>query len=32
MRRRGPAQRLYIKSDYYHEQVRQVVQAFRLDW
>jgi uncharacterized protein len=30
MQRRGPAQRLYIKSDYYHEQVRQVVQAFRL--
>ena len=30
MRRRGPAQRLYIESDYYHEQVRQVVQAFRL--
>ena len=30
VRRRGPAQRLYIKSDYYHEQVRQVVQAFHL--
>jgi uncharacterized protein len=30
MRRRGPAQRFYIESDYYHEQVRQVVQAFRL--
>jgi uncharacterized protein with PIN domain len=30
MHRRGPAQRLYIESDYYHEQVRQVVQAFPL--
>jgi uncharacterized protein with PIN domain len=30
MRRRGPVQRLYIESDYYHEQVRQVVQAFHL--
>ena len=30
LRRQGPAQRLYIESDYYHEQVRQVVQAFRL--
>jgi uncharacterized protein len=29
--RRGPTQRLYIESDYYHEQVRQVVQAFRLE-
>jgi uncharacterized protein len=28
--RRGPTQRFYIESDYYHEQVRQVVQAFRL--
>jgi uncharacterized protein len=30
MRRRGPARRLYIESDYYHEQVRQVVQVFNL--
>jgi uncharacterized protein len=30
MRRQGPAQRFYIESDYYHEQVRQVVQRFRL--
>jgi uncharacterized protein with PIN domain len=30
MRRRGPTRRLYIESDYYHEQVRQVVQAFHL--
>ena len=30
MRRRGSAQRFYVESDYYHEQVRQVVQAFRL--
>jgi uncharacterized protein with PIN domain len=30
MHRQGPAQRLYIESDYYHEQVRQVVQAFHL--
>ena len=30
MHRRGPARRLYIESDYYHEQVRQVVEAFRL--
>ena len=30
MQRRGAAQRLYIESDYYHEQVRQVVQAFKL--
>src|SRR5215475_1941099 len=30
MRRRGPAQRFYVESDYYHEQVRQVVQRFRL--
>jgi len=30
MRRRGPARRLYIESDYYHEQVRQVTQAFHL--
>jgi uncharacterized protein with PIN domain len=30
MRRRGPAQRLYVESDYYHEQVRQVVHAFPL--
>jgi uncharacterized protein with PIN domain len=29
--RRGPARRLFIKSDYYHEQVRQVLQACRLD-
>jgi uncharacterized protein with PIN domain len=29
--RRGPARRLYIESDYYHEQVRQVVQAFKLE-
>jgi uncharacterized protein len=28
--RRGTAQRLYIESDYYHEQVRQVVGVFRL--
>lgn len=30
MLRRGSARRLYIESDYYHEQVRQVVQAFKL--
>jgi uncharacterized protein len=30
MRRRGSARRFYIESDYYHEQVRQVVQAFHL--
>jgi uncharacterized protein with PIN domain len=30
MRCRGPARRLFIESDYYHEQVRQVVQAFNL--
>jgi uncharacterized protein with PIN domain len=30
MRRRGPARLLYIESDYYHEQVRQVVEAFNL--
>jgi uncharacterized protein len=30
MRRRELAQCFYIVSDYYHEQVRQVVQAFRL--
>jgi uncharacterized protein len=30
MRRRGPLRRLYIESDYYPEQVRQVVQAFDL--
>jgi uncharacterized protein len=30
MHRRGPAQRLYVESDYYHEQVRQVVHAFPL--
>lgn len=30
MHRRGSAQRLYIESDYYHQQVRQVVQAFNL--
>ena len=30
MRRRGPAQRLYVESDYYHEQVRQVVHTFHL--
>jgi uncharacterized protein len=29
--RRGPARRLFIESDYYHEQVRQVVQAFALE-
>lgn len=28
--RRRPARRLFIESDYYHEQVRQVVQAFTL--
>jgi uncharacterized protein with PIN domain len=28
--RRGPVQGLYIESDYYHEQARQVVQAFHL--
>jgi len=28
--RRGPLQGLYIESDYYHEQARQVVQAFHL--
>jgi uncharacterized protein len=27
---RGSGQRLYIESDYYHQQVRQVVQAFNL--
>jgi uncharacterized protein len=30
MRRRGQARRVFIESDYYHEQVRQVVQAFHL--
>jgi uncharacterized protein with PIN domain len=30
MRRRGPARRLYIESDYYQEQVRQVLQVFDL--
>jgi hypothetical protein len=30
IRRRRPVQRLYIDSDYYHEQVRQVVQTFHL--
>ena len=30
MGRRGSAQRFYVESDYYHEQVRQVVQAFHL--
>jgi uncharacterized protein with PIN domain len=30
MLRRGSARRLYIESDYYHEQVRQVVRAFKL--
>ena len=30
LRRRGPAQRLYIESAHYHEQVCQVIQAFRL--
>ena len=30
MQRRGSARRLYIESDYYHEQVRQVVWAFKL--
>ncbi|HSF29660.1 MAG TPA: Mut7-C RNAse domain-containing protein [Candidatus Tectomicrobia bacterium] len=30
MRRRGPLQCLYVESDYYPEQVRQVVQAFDL--
>jgi uncharacterized protein with PIN domain len=30
MCRRGTVPRFYIESDYYHEQVRQVVQAFRL--
>jgi uncharacterized protein len=30
MRRRGTARRLYIESNYYHEQVRQVVRAFDL--
>jgi uncharacterized protein len=30
MNRRGPTQRFYIESDYYHEQIRQVVQAFHL--
>jgi uncharacterized protein len=29
--RRGPARRLFIESDYYYEQVRQVVQAFTLE-
>jgi uncharacterized protein with PIN domain len=28
--RRGSIQHLYIESDYYHQQVRQVVQAFNL--
>jgi uncharacterized protein with PIN domain len=28
--RRSPVQLLYVESDYYHEQVRQVVQAFHL--
>ena len=27
---RGPVRRLYIESDYYHQQVRQVLQAFNL--
>jgi uncharacterized protein with PIN domain len=30
MDRRVSARRLYIESDYYHQQVRQVVQAFNL--
>jgi uncharacterized protein len=30
IRRRGPGRRLLIESDYYHEQVRQVVQVFGL--
>jgi uncharacterized protein len=30
MRRRKPVRCLYIESDYYHEQVRQVVRAFDL--
>jgi uncharacterized protein with PIN domain len=30
LRCQGPAQRLFIESDYYHEQVRQVIQAFPL--
>jgi uncharacterized protein len=30
MRRQGLARRVFIESDYYHEQVRQVVQAFHL--
>jgi uncharacterized protein len=30
VRRRGVPQCLYIESDYYHEQVRQVIQAFHL--
>jgi uncharacterized protein with PIN domain len=30
IRRRGSVQRLFIESDYYQEQVRQVVQAFNL--
>ena len=29
--RRGPARRFFVESDYYHEQVRQVVQAFALE-
>ena len=30
LHRRGPTRRLLIESDYYHEQVRQVVQTFEL--
>jgi uncharacterized protein len=30
VRRRGAARRMFIESDYYYEQVQQVVQAFRL--
>jgi uncharacterized protein len=30
LHRRGPSRRLLIASDYYHEQVRQVVQTFGL--
>lgn len=31
VQRRGTARRLLIESDYYHEQVRQVVQTFGLE-
>jgi uncharacterized protein len=30
LHRRGPVQGLYIESNYYHEQARQVIQAFHL--